>query len=186
MDDLRLVFTEKELSKEKCTILSADRAGALELEKQKVVEISPGIVKDEEKIARQIFSPIHYDEELDEIVAAAFHDVKDKGLSVNRLNHASEEDVHHAGLAKAEKDRISKPNRKYIGFCQTDVEEVRLISEGDIRIFAVYDSALPEAIHHADICQIMHEQIDANLPKKVANLNRRTILQEKFCLLIKH
>lgn len=180
MDDLRKVFVEDGLTKIKCTILSEDRAKALQLELIEVVAISPGVVLDDEFVARQIFSPIHYDEDQDEIVAAAFQDVSDKGLSVNRLNYASEQDIHTSGLVKAEKDRERRPNRKYIGFVESSVGDIRSIFEDEIRIFTVYDSALPQAEHHADICQIFFEGSVQGLPKKVANMDRRKKLQEKF------
>jgi hypothetical protein len=115
MADLKKFFTDEQLSANKCTAFSENYEEALALEAQSVAIGSPGVVLNSKQLP-QIFSPIHYDEDKNEIVAAAFSDVKDKGLSVNRLQHSSESIIHEAGIAKAERDRERRPDREYIGF----------------------------------------------------------------------
>lgn len=186
MEELIKIFSDHELSKNKCIIFSGDYENALSLEEKSINTNSPGVVIDDENIARLIFSPIHYDAKNDEIVAAAFHDVRDKGLSVNRLEHCNVTETHSAGLDKAKKDQEAKPDRAYIGFCVAKAGKVRDIVENDVRIFTIYDSALPDAKYHADVCQIYFDTTEPNLTKKAANLNRRTLLQEAFNNFIKH
>ncbi|MDU6683842.1 MAG: hypothetical protein E6470_09525 [Enterobacteriaceae bacterium] len=185
MADLKKFFTDEQLSANKCTAFSENYEEALALEAQSVAIGSPGVVLNSETVARQIFSPIHYDEDKNEIVAAAFSDVKDKGLSVNRLQHSSESIIHEAGIAKAERDRERRPDREYIGFCMAEVGNIRSIEEAGTQIFTVYDSALPQANHHADVCQVIFGVGATTLPKKVADMNRRAELQAVFSNFVK-
>ena len=185
MDD-PIVFFEnsKDISKQ----LAKNQEKALEWEQVKTSKYSPGIVKNDETVVRQIFSPIHVDEETGEVKTAAFDDASNKGLSVNRLAHASPEDIHQSGEKKADTDRKSgKEDRAYLGFVEADVEKIRSDLEDNTRVFTVYDTALKKAIHHGDVCTI--KQNDCQIPKlskKLAKKERRLRLQRKFSTLQKN
>jgi hypothetical protein len=182
IDDLISVFNDAEKSKQKCKFLAVDYELALELEKKSVSDLSPDIVKDDEGVARQIFSPIHINDKGD-ITPAAFDDVLNKGLSVNRRSYISTEGIHLSGESKAEADRQRRPDREYLGFISVSVEQIRACLIEDKRIFAVYDSALTQAKHHADICAIILGST-SDLPRKSANMYKKRILQKIFSGLI--
>ncbi len=184
MDELKLVFTDSDKSIVKCKMLAKDHCNAINLEAVSVSEHSPYVVGNDENIARQIFSPIHYDHLSNEVKAAAFDDVNNKGLSVNRLSLIDEDATIKQGIEKQDTDNSKyassgKPIRSYIGYTKAKVEIIRNDEEDGMRIFAVYDSALPEASYHADVCLIFQEA-SQKLPKKAANLERRKRLQEMF------
>ena len=65
----------------KCGKLSEEYKLSLELENVSLSAYSPGAVSPSEDIGRMVFSPLHIDED-GTIKAAAFEDVRDKGLSV--------------------------------------------------------------------------------------------------------
>ena len=107
-------FNNEDFLHSKCKYLADNFEKALEWERLSVSEYSPGIVEDHEIIVRQIYSPIHIDDESGEIKTAAFDDALNKGLSGNRLHHSNEEHIHKLGKSKAEHDRQTKPERQYI------------------------------------------------------------------------
>jgi hypothetical protein len=169
-------------SKEKCKNLAANYSQAVDWELKSVSEHSPSIVSSAEYVARQIHSPIHIDG--GEIKVTAFTDAFDKGLSVNRFKYASLSSVHLAGEAKAANDRNRDPSRKYCGVVVANVGDIRsVVDDADgCRCFCVYDTALLDAVSHADVCMIRPEAaIDPNkLPKKAQKKERRRRLQKAF------
>jgi hypothetical protein len=187
MEELKLVFIDDEKSAEKCKLLAANHTDAVHLEGFSVSEHSPSIVANDETVARQIFSPLHYDDSLDEIKASAFTDVNNKGLSVNRLRLVEERAIHEQGQSKEladntrlellDVDNINR--RKYLGFTKANVQDIRADLENEKRVFAIYDSALLTTPSHADICLIKQDVVDG-LSKKSANMFRRKRLQEMF------
>lgn len=175
-------FDNPELSKTKCIHLSDNYEEALELEKLSVSRFSPSTVREDEHVARQVFSPIHVDSETGDIKTAAFTDAFDKGLSVNRISYASKEEIHQLGGDKAQLDRRNRPDRKYLGFITVNVADIRECLEGGKRIFAIFDTALEEVPSHADLCVLL---LNANesltpLPKKAARKKRRLTLKNLF------
>lgn len=194
MEELRNLFSplcEKSKATKKSKLLAENHAHALALELCSVSTFSPGTVSNQEIVARQIFSPIHLDEEDNTIKAAAFDDVSNKGLSVNRLSYTNEETIHSTGQAKASNDnnyainngQPSKANRSYIGYIVANVAEIRNYQDENHRIYAVYDSSLELAIEHADVCMIKHDTINPNGSKWV-KMFRRKKLQEMFSELV--
>ncbi|WP_295864940.1 hypothetical protein [uncultured Xanthomonas sp.] len=110
---------------------------------------SPGAVDLEEEIARQVHSPLHWDEELRQIKLGFFDDLTGQGLSVNRLAHTNLE-----RLAIVSRERAEKRGREAIGFVVARVtqliEVMRAIQDGS---GAVFDTANEDDISHADVCQ---------------------------------
>jgi len=174
-----IVFFGKKHKKGISKELAKNVDQSLAWENQNTSQYSPGIVKNTEIIARKIFSPIQIDVESGEIKTAAFDDVSNKGLSVNRLSQITENGIHEAGEIKANRDRESIPDRQYCGFIKASVNKIRKDLEGENRVFAVYDTALENDISHADVCMIQQGVMN-NLPKSAANKERRRRLRENF------
>lgn len=167
--------------------LSQNLERAISCEKQSVSEYSPGRVEDQEYIARQIHSPIHVDDETGEIKSAAFDDAFTMGLSVNRLAYSTEREIHELGEKKAENDRSNNKKRQYSGFIKAKASEIRSFIENDCRVFSIYDTALKDIIHHADLFVLIlgpNTELSPVLPKKAARMERRLRLKETFSNLI--
>jgi hypothetical protein len=183
MSEAKEFFGNEELSKDKCRRLAECPAKSLNWESESVSDHSPGVVENGEILARQIFSPIHIDTDDNTLTPAAFNDVFDKGLSVNRLSHSAENEIHEAGRSKAQKDRDHGKVRQYLGFVDADCSDIRSIvdSHDQKKVFGVFDTALPDAKNHADIC-LIRDAVDANsgLSKRNLKSERRRLLQEQF------
>lgn len=123
-------------------------------ELEPVTEYSPGVVLDEERLARLVFTPIHVDEETGEVNAAAFNDVKDKGLSINRLEHITKSGLVQKGYEKAAADKAIGKKREFLGVIETLCSSVRSIYTANQRAFCVVDTALIHDSSHADVCQV--------------------------------
>jgi hypothetical protein len=178
------IFKASEVPSNKCAELARDPAAAIALELESVSSHSPRIVSSGEMIARQIYSPIHLDEDDEsKVTAAAFSDAADKGLSVDRLSYVPLSDIAKAGNIKAQRDRDAGKKREYIGVTAAHVADVRSIvdSHDAKRVYGVYDSALMDAIHHADVCRVVPEK-DPTFAKgkNVLKKARRRALQECF------
>jgi len=189
MDELLALFSiycDAEKASQKCKLLADNHGDAIALEKISVSEFSPGPVVNQEYIARQIFSPIHVEDD-NSIKSTAFDDVANKGLSVNRMSLVEVETIHSNGLEKQNRDnakalesgRPEKANREYLGFVQTKVETVRDYYDEDARVYSVYDSSLNSSREHADICMIKQDT-RSNDNVKWVKMFRRKKLQEMF------
>lgn len=189
MDELLALFSincDAETASQKCKLLADKHGEAIALEKISVSEFSPGPVVNEEYIARQIFSPIHIEDD-NSIKSTAFDDVTNKGLSVNRMMFVEVDAIHSNGLEKEKRDnakafesgRPEKANRAYLGFIQAKVETVRDYYDEDARVYSIYDSSLSSNREHADICMINQDTKSRNNVKWV-KMFRRKKLQEMF------
>lgn len=123
-----------------------------------VSDHSPGSVADDENVRRLVFSPLHLNTD-GSFTPAAFQDAANKGASVDRVAFCSDAETHSRGIAKAECKRASgNDSVRYVGFATASVAHVRAIrvatqAGSERRAFGVYDSAIPENIAHADLCQ---------------------------------
>jgi len=142
-------------------------------ERKSVSPYSPSPVEDGEPLLRLIFSPIHINDETGEVMPAAFSDVSDKGLSINRRNHASLEQIDEYGHAKARSDKANGKSRQYLGSVQALCGDIRALSEDEARLFCVYDTAVEENTAHGDVCQ-------ARLEGKAKDKRTRKLLREQF------
>lgn len=117
-----------------------------------VSRYSPGRVVDDERVARLIFSPIHYDDVTDSPKEAAFQDARDKGMSVFRVRHTDERLLKERGERKAAVDRQRDPNRQYLGYIEAIAKDLRSIRiEGATAGCYVYDTAREDDAGHADV-----------------------------------
>lgn len=177
-------FSNEEQSKRICKELAKDHKQALSFEEVSVSCFSPGIIEHDEFIARQIHSPIHFDEDKGDFTVAAFDDVFNKGMSTNRLRFESDQEVHNIGKAKAETDRGRRPDRQYMGFVKALVGKIRADFEGELRTFGVYDTSTENSQSHADLCGLILSG-SSGLPKNAARLQRRHRLKKIFDTFMK-
>ena len=117
--------------------LASDYQLAVSFQNEPCSEHSPGLVADNEDIARQIFN-IHIDEKSGDVLTTAMSDALTRGLSTYRLSHCNTNEVNLRGVQKALSDssRVPPPPepRRYIGFIIATVENIRkLIDAADVR-----------------------------------------------------
>ncbi len=169
----------------KCEKLSENHEIAIALETISLSKYSPGVVAPSESIARMIFSPLHV-EENGTIKPSAFSDVKDKGLSVHRLEYIECKELECLGKAMASNANVAgRSERDYIGYVKAHTAEIHQLTGDEKRLFCVYDTAKETEISHADVCAVfLDEQQDPKLSKKAANKSRRKHLQKLFSALI--
>lgn len=148
MGEAEVFFNCKVSSSEKCHYLTKNYEQALEWEKESVSSHSYGIVKDDEILARNIFSPHHYDTETGEIKSLAFDDVLNKGLSVLRCSYTTSDEIISIGEDK------QKGTHEYLGYVTIQAKCIREYIIGLNRAMAIYDTALEDLLMHADICSI--------------------------------
>ncbi len=116
-------------------------------EQDSVSSYSPGIVQDEEYLIRLIFSPTHFNEQMAQLKPFAFFDCKDKGLSVNRMQYTSVEELKQTAA-------FISHGRQMVGVVIAKCGDIRaIINEENERGFCVYDTATKNNQSHADICQ---------------------------------
>lgn len=123
------------------------------IENKSVTKLSPGLVDDDETLARHIYSPIHIDRETGAATPAAFSDATD-GMSVDRMSHTTVQEIVDRGEEKAANDRENGKEREFQGFIEVACREVRGVVNENGRAFCVYDSAKTYNIAHADIHQV--------------------------------
>lgn len=121
---------------------------------------SPGKVADDEHLMRQLAHPVFVDRDTREIKAAAFSDVFNHGMSVERSRYWSEEEARKRGLERAEAFNANQTDpakqRAFVAFAVLNAGEVRSLKTDadDQRCLAVYDTALEDVPAHADVCMI--------------------------------
>lgn len=177
MESAKDFFNNLDLSSTKCNYLAKNYEQSLEWEKESVSTYSIGIVEDNENLARNIFSPIHFDKETASINSLAFNDIFDKGLSVLRLNYIDYEQVVSIGVEKVKNDlKNGKVDRQYKGYIFVEASKIRDCIFDFKRAMAIYDTALSNISSHADMCNISVTKGNRNL--------LRIFLRDTFSKLI--
>lgn len=189
MTDLKEIFAPDVKDKHKG--LSGHYKEALELETSPINELSPGVVVNDELIARQVHTPIHYDEDTNTLTPSALADVFNKGLSTDRLAYTTAEAFHAAGDAKVAADRKAKgTDQEYLGYVAAEVGLIRSLQdetehdpETELKqVFGVYDSALPNWHTHADVLLLKSKKGEGKGPRK---LKRQEMLTKAFGELVR-
>lgn len=165
-------FSCKESSSKKCHYLTDNYEQSLEWEKESVSSYSCGIVIDDEELARNIFSPHHYDTNTSELTSLAFDDILNKGLSVLRCTYTTSDEIKSIGEAK------KKDTHEYHGYITIQAKCIRDYIIESKRVMAIYDTALEDLHIHADICSI-------GVTTKSGKNLLRIFLRESFSKLIK-
>ena len=155
-------FSDNSENKEKCKLLQKmSQDILLSWERESASKYSPSPVRDEEILCRQIFSPTHYDEETQEFTSTAFDDASSIGMSVNRLDYTSVDNVAQAANGRVTTHNESNlKQRSFPGIIKLNCDDIRKITVQDegsnpIRGYCIYDTALEHDESHADICQIV-------------------------------
>jgi hypothetical protein len=155
----RIFFEANEGNAQKCKELQkVDVSRLIEWESQLASGFSPGVVEDDEILYQQIVDPTHLDPDGRKLKPTAFQDSANKGMSTNRANHISWNDLVARGKQRAGDYNTANPDRpprSLWGFARFRAEDVRRIvaePEGQ-RYYFVYDTANEGDPSHADVCQ---------------------------------
>ncbi len=148
MESAKDFFNNSDLSSTKCRYLAQNYEQSLEWEKKSVSLYSCGTVKDNEVLARNIFSPHHYDTDTGNLTTLAFDDVLNKGLSVLRFDYTNHDEVIGIGQNK------KKETHEYHGYIKVEAKCIRECIISSKRAMSIYDTAMVDLRSHADICNI--------------------------------
>ena len=154
-------------------------ASDLDLDAAEAISVSshsPAVVRDDERVARLLFSPHFVDPDTGIPKTAAFKDAATRGLSVDRLGLSTPDGTHARGLAHAEAKRAAKGGDarepQYEGFVDADCRAVRLLlDQTGKRRFYVFDTAQADNRAHADICQARFAEKKETIAAREALMN---------------
>ncbi len=121
---------------------------------------SPGTIKNEEQLTRFIFSPVHVNSKNGKVKPSAFSHISSMGCSVQREDVASTNELNnwlHSYLTK-------NNNHQWMGTLTSFTKTVREINpnNSENRVIAVYDTAEPNNLAHAELFQTEHVIEDAD------------------------
>jgi hypothetical protein len=131
-------------------------------ETQTANQFSPGTIDNEEFLLRALDNPTHWDRNTNQFTPNAFLDAGSFGLSVNRIEFATIEE-----LINSAEQRINQKNsqqlhskRVFIGFAKYKCGEIRdALSITNKRLLAVFDTANPKNVSHADVFFLVKDEI---------------------------
>lgn len=112
-------------------------------------------------LARQVVDPTHFDHVTGTIKPTFFDDAASIGASCHRVQYADDSQIRQMTEERVAQSNLNPPKtglRSAIGYACISVARVRSIKpEGNPnrRGVAVYDTAKPDDISHADICQLV-------------------------------
>lgn len=119
---------------------------------------SPGTVGSQEYVLRLAFQPLHIDPDSRTLKPSAVSDVKDKGFSVDRLNHVSRDASIETGRTRAAKALLEgRTPRNLCAVVPLEVSAIRAIHVDGKQAFGIYDTAQADNRAHADVCQLVPE-----------------------------
>lgn len=171
MESAKDFFNNPALSSTKCHYLTENHEQSLEWEKESVSSYSCGTVKDDEILARNIYSPHDYDKTTGKLNSLAFDNILNRGLSVLRFDYTEHNEVVKIGQCK------KKDAHGYHGYITVQTKYIRECIIDSKRAMAVYDTALANLLIHADICSI-------NVTTKGNKNLLRIFLRETFSELV--
>ncbi len=113
-------------------------------------DFSPGVIRDDERLLRALFNPehIHEGQVLDRAIPV--RDLRERGFSVHRMKHVSQEFVQRSIDEVLARPRKSGPWTDE-GVAVLRTIHVRSLRQADTRAFVVIDTALPHNPGHASI-----------------------------------
>jgi hypothetical protein len=115
---------------------------------------SPGPVDGGERVVRVVYSPIHVDAQTGQLKPSVVDEASSRGCSVQREAHCPIPAVWDMGERIAAEKTAQEPAKPRAVQAVTvlAVAAVRALQAGGKRAVAVYDTALPDNIAHADVC----------------------------------
>ncbi len=156
------------------------QAGDCICEKESVSKYSPSAVQDDEDLIRQIYSPIHVDEETGRLKPLAFEQASSLGMSVNRKNYISREELEEKIAKKLKNDEEGGKKRTIKGVVIAKCSDIRSLKQEEKRLFCIYDTAGSKDKSHADICQAINAKRKAGI--KVRHKLRQVFSEFPFDL----
>lgn len=129
--------------------LIADSAPECACEQHSMSEHSPGVVGPDETIVRMVCTPMHVHGKKNELMSSFFNHAFTKGLSAQRLERASDQE-----LASWVNQFIgADPGMVWLGYVEAPSSAVMAaIREDAGREFCVYDAAYADNPAHLEIC----------------------------------
>lgn len=117
---------------------------------------SPGPVEDAEQVIRLVYHPIHVDLSTGDLKPSVVDEASSWGCSVQREHFCSRRDAWHMGarVARAKTEENPAKPRAVYAIALLSVAAVRGLQVSKKRGAAVYDTALPSNIAHADVCVV--------------------------------
>ena len=143
-------------------------------------DLSPGPVRDEEILPREIFNPQHIKEVLLER-AVSLEDLRSKGFSVHRKKYVTEKFIR----ARID-ERLVIPRKEAPweaeGVAMIETSKVRQVCVDDKRAFVVIDTANEDNQGHASIYAAKCDKAHARELRKhlLPLLRKRKIVEEVF------
>lgn len=134
---------------------------AIESEKNKAKKYSPGIVEDQEVVARCAYSPDQIDTTTYTPTTLFFDDLFSRGLSVFRLSHIDDVgQIHQFAKAKELNDNLQRQQPiNYEGYFVGAVEEIRkILLPSKKRGCGIYDTASKTKVYHADVLPFANDE----------------------------
>lgn len=117
-------------------------------------EYSPGVVGDSEQLALFVFLPMHHVDKNGRAKPNIFSHVHNRGRSIQRDSIAPDQEMisFSSTFLGAREDYVWKG--VLLGMCG-DVRRIKIDDSGK-RSVCVYDTANPENISHAELCQTQY------------------------------
>ena len=112
--------------------------------------LSPGVVRDEECLLREIYDPYHVEKGRFKPTIVPIEDLREKGFSVHRIRHTSIDSLRSTistKLSVLRKDGYWKA-AFVCRLCSGTVRQIHIDCE---RAFVVIDTASPDDLGHASI-----------------------------------
>ncbi len=168
---MRAFFSNAANHENICEKLRASSLQCAQCEETSVSPHSPGAIRNDEALARQIFSPHQINPDTGEPNAAAFTDAEKIGMSVDRLPVCGILSVHRRGSEKqaADRERKTRTDIDYLGFIASTCGAIRsLLDEKGERQFVVLDTATTANTAHADVCHMRFKDTKAKKDARTA------------------
>lgn len=148
-------------------------------------DISPGLVEDDEPLLRLIFNPDHFRDGLLQPSAIPMKDLKERGFSVDRLRHVTQEFVEDS-ISRFLARTFNNLPRESEGVACFQARDVRDIRDNGTQVFVVIDKALQNNQGHASIyladLGMKQSQAKRMREKLMLLLNSRVSVAEAFAL----
>jgi glutamate 5-kinase len=119
-----------------------------------------------EVLIRVVYSPQHVEADTSRLKPTALDDASNKGLSTDRRQHTTIEEVQARITKKLNEPRAIEKGHEYKGVVVIPCGAVRGLSNDGKRLFAVYDTAQEGNHAHADVCQVRLSKVEGAMARK--------------------
>ena len=148
-------------------------------------DISPGIVRDNEIVLRELFSPDHIEEGMITPAAVELKELRQTGASVHRAKHTAAEEVRASIERRLESRKSQDPSRSYEARISAptagQIRGIRIKDTGE-QVFVVIDTAESGNPGHASIYG-KNPEIRKSMLRKLRTDLLLPVLQENLMLV---